>query len=163
MLLSSAKLDFINAKHLCPACLTGALLDGPHGGCSINVRCHDCGLEYCFAFMGNLVVTAEVLASDKPEAYPHPLVWPLSKEDIKAALGDKMKGGAFGLGLDNSGAVLVFASGPIAEGDVQTMRLLDAVRHDFPPELDIGKLASAFAAVFIELIAKKNGQQLKKN
>jgi hypothetical protein len=50
---------FFNLTGLCPDCRQGALVDGPRGGCAINMCCDVCGSQFNIAFLNGQAVHLE--------------------------------------------------------------------------------------------------------
>lgn len=75
--LKPAELAHINMNHTCPDCGVGGLLHGPHGGCSINVKCNngECRHEFSIAFVGRSAMMGERLQRDDPTVYREELLW----------------------------------------------------------------------------------------
>lgn len=68
-------------NHTCPDCRVGGLLHGPHGGCSINVKCNnpECRHEFSIAVVNRLAMMGERLDQDEPAVYRNDLLWDASE------------------------------------------------------------------------------------
>jgi hypothetical protein len=71
--LTAAEIQELNEHKRCPICHNGELLEGPHGGACVNVRCYNCGQELNITLFIDGVVSGHTLDRNAPEAYHGPL------------------------------------------------------------------------------------------
>lgn len=75
MSLDQESIDKINETHHCPDCGRGRLLEGPWGGCSVNVKCDnfECRAEFWLGMHEQKVFAGGRIDRDCGDLYGKPL------------------------------------------------------------------------------------------